>query len=96
MVPAATHQSSLRAMTTLPCCCLESYGLGGAAWGQKKAVFALRTSAIDGMKARRTSLHIRRRPYVVIYEYIEDEDVVMILRVVHGRRDIASRFVRGG
>lgn len=30
-------------------------------------------------------------PYVVIYEHVEDDDVVMILRVVHGRRNITRK-----
>jgi toxin ParE1/3/4 len=35
-------------------------------------------------------------PYVVIYEHVEDDDVVIILRVVHGRRNITRELVRGG
>jgi len=35
-------------------------------------------------------------PYVVIYEHIEDDDVVMIMRIIHGRRNITRKLVRGG
>jgi toxin ParE1/3/4 len=34
-------------------------------------------------------------PYVVIYEYIEADDTVMIMRIVHGRRKITRAFLRG-
>ncbi len=33
-------------------------------------------------------------PYVVIYEHVEDDDVVMIMRIVHGRRKITRRLLR--
>jgi toxin ParE1/3/4 len=42
--------------------------------------------------------HIRMcvvSPYVIIYEYIESDDTVMIMRIVHGRRNITRRFLRG-
>jgi toxin ParE1/3/4 len=32
-------------------------------------------------------------PYVVIYEHMEAEDVVMILRILHGRRRITRRLL---
>jgi toxin ParE1/3/4 len=34
-------------------------------------------------------------PYVIIYEHIDD-DLVMIMRVVHGRRKITRRSLRDG
>lgn len=34
-------------------------------------------------------------PYVVIYEYIETNDTVMIMRIAHGRRKITRKFARG-
>lgn len=34
-------------------------------------------------------------PYVVIYEYIAADDIVMIMRIVHGRRKITRKFLRG-
>jgi toxin ParE1/3/4 len=34
-------------------------------------------------------------PYVVIYEHIEADDMVMILRIVHGRRKITREFLGG-
>jgi plasmid stabilization system protein ParE len=33
-------------------------------------------------------------PYVVIYEQMEAEDTVVVLRVVHGRRKIGRKFLR--
>lgn len=30
-------------------------------------------------------------PYVIIYDFIEADDMVMILRILHGRRDISRR-----
>jgi plasmid stabilization system protein ParE len=33
-------------------------------------------------------------PYVVIYEHIEAEDTVMIMRIAHGRRKITRKFLR--
>jgi toxin ParE1/3/4 len=35
-------------------------------------------------------------PYVVIHEYIEADDTVTILRIVHGRRKLTRRLLRGG
>lgn len=34
-------------------------------------------------------------PYVVIYEHIEADDTVTIMRIAHGRRKITRKFVRG-
>jgi toxin ParE1/3/4 len=33
-------------------------------------------------------------PYVLIYEYVPGSDVVTLLRVLHGRRNIADELVR--
>jgi toxin ParE1/3/4 len=33
-------------------------------------------------------------PYVVIYEHLEDDDVVMIMRIVHGRRRITRHMLK--
>ncbi len=33
-------------------------------------------------------------PYVVIYEHIESDDTVMIMRIAHGRRKITREFLR--
>jgi plasmid stabilization system protein ParE len=33
-------------------------------------------------------------PCVVIYEHVEKDDVVVIMRIVHGRRKIVPRMVR--
>jgi toxin ParE1/3/4 len=33
-------------------------------------------------------------PYVVIYEHVEKDDVVIIMRIVHGRRKIVRQMVR--
>lgn len=43
-------------------------------------------------------MHIRIcvvSPYVVIYEHIEADDTVVIMRIVHGRRKITRKFLRG-
>ena len=34
-------------------------------------------------------------PYVIIYEHMDDDDVVTIMRLVHGRRKITRRTLRG-
>jgi toxin ParE1/3/4 len=34
-------------------------------------------------------------PYVVIYEHIEADDTVAIMRLAHGRRKIGRKFLRG-
>ena len=34
-------------------------------------------------------------PYVVIYQHIEADDTVTIMRIAHGRRKITRKFVRG-
>ncbi len=33
-------------------------------------------------------------PYVVIYEHMEADDTVVVLRIVHGRRKIRRKFLR--
>ena len=33
-------------------------------------------------------------PYVVIHEYAEAEDTVLVLRILHGSRDITRRLLR--
>jgi plasmid stabilization system protein ParE len=35
-------------------------------------------------------------PYIVIYEYVEASDTVTIFRIVHGRRKISGKLLRGG
>jgi plasmid stabilization system protein ParE len=34
-------------------------------------------------------------PYVIIYEHVRGTDVVYLLRVVHGRRNISQDMLRG-
>jgi plasmid stabilization system protein ParE len=34
-------------------------------------------------------------PYVVIYRHVADDDVVAIIRIVHGSRNITRRLLRG-
>jgi toxin ParE1/3/4 len=34
-------------------------------------------------------------PYVVIYQYTEADDTARVLRIVHGRRKIAGKLLRG-
>jgi plasmid stabilization system protein ParE len=33
-------------------------------------------------------------PYVVIYEHMEADDTVVVLRIVHGRRKIGRKFLK--
>jgi len=33
-------------------------------------------------------------PYVIIYDYVEANDIVMILRVLHGRREMSRRVLK--
>jgi toxin ParE1/3/4 len=52
----------------------------------------------SGAPRPRLGAHVRISavsPYVVIYEHVEDDDVVMIPRVVHGRRNVTRKLVRG-
>jgi plasmid stabilization system protein ParE len=35
------------------------------------------------------------RPYLVVYDYDDLGDVVTILRIIHGKRDITTRLLRG-
>lgn len=35
-------------------------------------------------------------PFVVIYRHVADDDVVAIIRIVHGSRRITRRLLRGG
>ncbi|MEJ0019593.1 MAG: type II toxin-antitoxin system RelE/ParE family toxin [Acetobacteraceae bacterium] len=55
-------------------------------------------AAHPAIGSRRPSLGPRVRiwvvaPYVVIYELSEREDTVMVLRIVHGRRDITRTLL---
>jgi len=34
-------------------------------------------------------------PYIVIHEYLEADDAVTIMRIVHGRRRITRKLLRG-
>jgi toxin ParE1/3/4 len=34
-------------------------------------------------------------PYIVLYEHVRDTDVVHLLRVLHGRRNISKTLLRG-
>lgn len=33
-------------------------------------------------------------PYVIFYRYSRDEDIVRIMRILHGRRDITAKMFR--
>jgi toxin ParE1/3/4 len=35
-------------------------------------------------------------PYLIVYEHLEDDDVVTIMRIVDGRRKITRRLIAGG
>ena len=52
----------------------------------------------SGSPRRSLGAHVRVcvvSPYVVIYEHIEADDTVTIMRIVHGRREITREFLRG-
>jgi toxin ParE1/3/4 len=34
-------------------------------------------------------------PYAILYQYVEAEDTVTIMRIVHGRREITRRLLGG-
>ncbi len=34
-------------------------------------------------------------PFIVIYEHIPDDEAVIIMRIVHGRRKISPKLLRG-
>jgi plasmid stabilization system protein ParE len=43
--------------------------------------------------------HIRigvLEPYVVFYRYVPGSDRVGVVRVLHGRRDVTAKLLRGG
>ena len=57
-----------------------------------------RLADFPGIGPRRPALGLDTRiwvvrPYVIIYEHIGD--TVTVLRILHGRRDISRRLVRG-
>lgn len=35
-------------------------------------------------------------PYLLIYDYVASEDVLTLLRILHGKRNITRRLIRGG
>jgi toxin ParE1/3/4 len=35
------------------------------------------------------------KPYLLIYDHYRDQDLVIVLRVVHGRRKITMELIRG-
>jgi len=52
----------------------------------------------SGVRRPALGTHIRicvLSPYVVIYEHIEADDTVMIMRIAHGHRKITRKFLRG-
>jgi toxin ParE1/3/4 len=53
----------------------------------------------DGCPQRpKLGLHIRIGlvlPYVVIYRHVEGDDIVSVIRVVHGRRRLTRKLLQG-
>ena len=33
-------------------------------------------------------------PYVLLYDYMREDDTVVVLRILHGKRDISSQLLR--
>jgi toxin ParE1/3/4 len=74
------------------------YGVA-AAYAASFAGVNERLAEFPDSGARRPVLGPRVRicvvsPYVVIYEHMEADDTVVVLRIVHGRRKIGRKFLR--
>jgi toxin ParE1/3/4 len=80
----------------------------GVAAGEKVAVFYAaeverfysRLALFPESGSPRRALGVNARigilyPYVVVYDYLESEKTVIVLCLVHGRRRITKRLVRG-
>lgn len=57
-----------------------------------------RLSDYPGSGPRRPALGLGIRigivpPYIVIYQYSEQDDIVTVLRIVHGRREITAKLL---
>ena len=58
-----------------------------------------RLTELPGSGAPRTELGTNVRivivsPYILIYDYALDDDTVVLLRILHGRRNITRQLVR--
>ena len=52
----------------------------------------------SGAPRSRLGKHVRMcivLPYLIFYEYVEAEETVRVMRVVHGKRKITRKFLMG-
>ena len=70
-------------------------------YGRKLRLCIERLVESPGIGSRRPTLGADIRigivwPYILIYDYTLADDTLTLLRIVHGRRNITRRLVRGG
>jgi toxin ParE1/3/4 len=70
-------------------------------YGRKFRLYIERLVDSPGIGSPRPALGADTRtgivwPYILIYDYTLAEDTLTLLRVLHGRRHITRRLVRGG
>lgn len=76
-------------------------GVGVAeAYGRKIGDCLARLVDFPGIGTRRPSLGADTRigivrPYILIYDYAAGTDTLTLLRIVHGKRNITRRLLRG-
>ena len=69
-------------------------------YGRKFRISIERLVAFPGIGSRRQALGPNTRigvvpPYILIYDYTDTDDTLTLLRIVHSKRDITRRLVRG-
>jgi toxin ParE1/3/4 len=69
-------------------------------YGRKFRLCIERLLEFPGTGPRRPALGPNVRigivpPYILIYDYMADDDTLILLRIVHGKRNITRRLVRG-
>ncbi len=70
------------------------------AYGHKIGACLARLVEFPGIGARRPALGASTRigivrPYILIYDYTAADDTLTLLRIVHGKRNITRRLIRG-
>lgn len=70
------------------------------AYGSKFRSAVERLLEFPRIGVRRAALGIDTRvtivpPYILIYDYVSADDAITLLRVIHGKRHITHRLIRG-
>jgi toxin ParE1/3/4 len=79
----------------------EAGPLTSARYAERFRASIVQLIEYPGSGAPRRSLGLTTRimivyPYVLIYDYDEFEKLVIVLRIIHGRRNITKRLIRQG